>query len=347
MTRAYLAFTEKGFALAGTLAAALPGSVSRCGGDGVRLADWTAARFADCDALIFVGAVGIAVRAIAPHCRSKASDPAVVAVDECGHFAVPLLSGHLGGANDLARALAAVCGAVPVITTATDANGIFAVDEWAKRQNCAVPEPERIKHVSGPLLDGRVVPYWSEFPVAGEPPAGLCPADTQETAGFALTVCPAGQGLHLIPRIGVLGIGCRRGTPAEQLEEAFASFCGRNRLSALCITAAASIDLKQDEPGLLAFCRGRGWPVTFFLRRAAAAGARAVHGLRLCPERHRRGQCLRAGSGAGFRRDHPHSQTGGRRRDLRAGAPPLCPGLEVAECLKYSWWVSAPVTRSS
>lgn len=264
MTRAYLAFTEKGFALAGTLAAALPGSVSRCGGDGVRLADWTAARFADCDALIFVGAVGIAVRAIAPHCRSKASDPAVVAVDECGHFAVPLLSGHLGGANDLARALAAVCGAVPVITTATDANGIFAVDEWAKRQNCAVLELERIKHVSGPLLDGRAVPYWSEFPVAGEPPAGLCPADTQETAGFALTVCPAGQGLHLIPRIGVLGIGCRRGTPAEQLEEAFASFCGRNRLSALCITAAASIDLKQDEPGLLAFCRGRGWPVTFF-----------------------------------------------------------------------------------
>lgn len=264
MTRAYLAFTEKGFALAGTLAAALSGSVSRCGGDGVRLADWTAARFADCDALIFVGAVGIAVRAIAPHCRSKASDPAVVAVDECGHFAVPLLSGHLGGANDLARALAAVCGAVPVITTATDANGIFAVDEWAKRQNCAVLEPERIKHVSGPLLDGRAVPYWSEFPVAGEPPAGLCPADTQETAGFALTVCPAGQGLHLIPRIGVLGIGCRRGTPAEQLEEAFASFCGRNRLSALCITAAASIDLKQDEPGLLAFCRGRGWPVTFF-----------------------------------------------------------------------------------
>ena len=134
MTRAYLAFTEKGLALAQKLAAAYPGSVARCGRDGVRLADWTAAQFAGQEALIFVGAVGIAVRAIAPHCRSKATDPAVVAVDECGHFAVPLLSGHLGGANDLAQALAAVCGAVPVITTATDANGIFAVDEWAKHQ---------------------------------------------------------------------------------------------------------------------------------------------------------------------------------------------------------------------
>ena len=103
-----------------------------------------ARQFAGSDALVFVGAVGIAVRAIAPHCQSKAQDPAVVVLDECGRFAVPILSGHLGGANDLARALAAVCGAVPVITTATDANGLFAVDEWAKAQGCAALEPERI-----------------------------------------------------------------------------------------------------------------------------------------------------------------------------------------------------------
>ncbi len=101
------------------------------------------------DALIFVGAAGIAVRAIAPHCKSRPADPAVVVVERCGRFAVPRSAGHLGGANDLARAIAAVCGAVPVITTATDAHGIFAVDEWAKHQNCMVLEPERIKLVSG------------------------------------------------------------------------------------------------------------------------------------------------------------------------------------------------------
>ena len=138
MSRAYLAFTEKGMALAHRLARALPGSVSRCGAGGVRLAEWTSTQFAQADALIFVGAVGIAVRAIAPHCKSKATDPAVVVLDECGRFAVPLLSGHLGGANALARALAEACGAIPVITTATDANGVFAVDEWAKAQGCAV-----------------------------------------------------------------------------------------------------------------------------------------------------------------------------------------------------------------
>ena len=157
MTRAYLAFTDTGLALARRLADALPGSVDRCGSGGVSLAGWTALQFAQSDALVFVGAVGIAVRAIAPHCRSKASDPAVVVLDECGRFAVPVLSGHLGGANDLARALAAVCGAVPVITTATDAHGIFAVDEWAKHQNCTVLEAERIKHVSSKLLAGQSV----------------------------------------------------------------------------------------------------------------------------------------------------------------------------------------------
>ena len=157
MNCAYLAFTAKGLALAQQLAQTCPGSVSRCGLGGVTLAEWTAQQFAAADALVFVGAAGIAVRAIAPHCQSKATDPAVVVLDECGRFAVPLLSGHLGGANDLARRLAAACGAVPVITTATDANGLFAVDEWAKKQNCAVWETPRIKLVSGALLAGKTV----------------------------------------------------------------------------------------------------------------------------------------------------------------------------------------------
>ena len=264
MTQAYLAFTDTGLALAHRLAQALPGSVTRCGKDGPSITEWTAAEFVRSDALIFVGAVGIAVRAIAPHCRSKAADPAVVVLDECGRFAVPILSGHLGGANDLARALAAVCGAVPVITTATDAHGIFAVDEWAKHQNCTVLEPQRIKLVSAKLLAGSPAAFWAEFPVTGQLPAGVIGAQTQNEADFALTLFPAGNALHLVPRIGVLGIGCKRGTPAGTLESAFAAFCSQHSLAPQCITAAASIDLKADEPGLLAFCAAHGWPVQFY-----------------------------------------------------------------------------------
>ena len=264
MTRAYLAFTEKGLALAHRLAVSLPGPVSRCGHGGPSLAEWTADQFAQSDALIFVGAVGIAVRAIAPHCRSKATDPAVVVVDECGQFAIPILSGHLGGANDLARSLAACCSAVPVITTATDANGLFAVDEWAKRQSCHVLEPERIKAVSGKLLAGASVSFWSDVPLPASAPSGVVPASTMEEADFALTLFPAGKALHLIPRIGVLGIGCRRGTTAEQLEAAFSAFCAAHALAPQGIISAASIDLKQNEAGLLAFCAQHGWPIRFF-----------------------------------------------------------------------------------
>lgn len=270
MTRAYLAFTEKGLALAHRLAEVLPGSVTRCGHGGPSLAEWTAAEFVRADALIFVGAVGIAVRAIAPHCRSKTTDPAVVAIDECAHFAVSLLSGHLGGANDLARALAAVCGAVPVITTATDANGIFAVDAWARHQNCRVLEAPRIKNISGKLLAGEPATFWSEFSIQGMPPAGVTASQTPQGAEVILALCPssAGTALHLVPHIGVLGIGCKRGTPEAQLEEAFAAFCAKYGLAPQSIAAAASIDLKQNEPGLLAFCAQHGWPVQFYSAEA-------------------------------------------------------------------------------
>lgn len=266
MTCAYLAFTSKGLALARKLAAAQPGAVARCGENGVTLANWTAAQFAQSDALVFVGAVGIAVRAIAPHCRSKATDPAVVVLDECGRFAIPLLSGHLGGANDLARRLAKACGAVPVITTATDANGVFAVDEWAKHQHCLVAEPARIKKVSGALLAGRTVRFASDWPIQGTPPAGVEPAGDAAQASFALTITPTmtPNALHIIPRIAVLGIGCKRGTPANKLADAFAAFCAETKLAPQSIAAAASIDLKKDELGLAEFGQKQGWPVTFY-----------------------------------------------------------------------------------
>ena len=264
MSRAYLAFTDRGMALAERLAEALPGSVNRCGKGGVSLAEWTVQQFAESDALIFVGAAGIAVRAIAPCCRSKAEDPAVVVLDERGQFAIPLLSGHLGGANALARRLAAVCGAIPVITTATDVNGVFAVDEWAVRQGCTVREVERIKRVSGKLLAGGTAAYWSDVPVAGALPAGIAAAQTQKEADFALTLFPRGDALHLVPEIGILGIGCRRGTTAEQLEAVFSEFCAGSGLAPEGICGAASIDLKQDEDGLRQFCETRGWNIRFY-----------------------------------------------------------------------------------
>lgn len=269
---AYLSFTDRGDALAERLRAALGGTASCTRRmEGFSLPQWTAEAFETFDALVFVGAVGIAARAVAPFLKSKAKDPAVVAVDECGRFAVPVVSGHLGGANDLARAIAKICGAVAVITTATDANGLFAVDEWAKRQNCAVTDPHGIKAVSAKILAGQTVRVRSEWPIAGEYPEGVALTDGPDW-DVRVDVRRHEGGLCLAPKALVLGVGCRKGTPREALETAFRALCGEQNLWPEAVCAAATIDLKAEEAGLVDFCAGHGWPLTCYsaeeLRRA-------------------------------------------------------------------------------
>ena len=108
--------------------------------------------FSSSDALIFVGACGIAVREIAPYVRDKRTDPAVVCIDERARFAISLLSGHIGGANALTAELAEALGATPVITTATDVNGRFSVDAWAAQNGwtiCGLQRPSPPRFWSG------------------------------------------------------------------------------------------------------------------------------------------------------------------------------------------------------
>ena len=260
MKLAYLSFTEKGRQLAGRLAAALGGTAQRCGAS-CSLEAWTAAHFSKSDGLVYVGAAGIAVRAIAPHLKSKTTDPAVVVVDECARYAIPILSGHLGGANDLARAIGRVCGAIPVLTTATDVNSVFAVDEWAKRQNCLVLNPERIKTVSAKLLAGGTVTVQSSWPIAGQPPWNVCQTEDRG-ADVLLDIHPGtGEKLHLVPRIAVLGVGCKKNVSFQMLEAALAAFLERTGVCEQAISAVASIDLKKNEPGLLDLCAAHGWPL--------------------------------------------------------------------------------------
>ena len=260
----YLSFSDKGEALASRLAETLGGEASRCNRPRA-LAQWTRTAFAQAQGMVFVGAAGIAVRAIAPLLKSKTEDPAVVVVDECGHFAIPILSGHLGGANDLARAIAGACGATPVLTTATDANGLFAVDEWAKRQNCKVINPGRIKLVSSAVLSGQTVKVFCPWPIKGDCPPGVALADSETDCAVQLDVRASGQKcLQLVPGILTLGIGCRKGTSQDALEQAFVRLLAKSGVHGSAVCAAASVDLKREEPGLLAFCEHHGWPCRFY-----------------------------------------------------------------------------------
>ena len=290
MKVAFIAFTRRGYETMQNLAVNMALNSPRIGDEFTltttkRLADevgldsfddlgvWTGERFADSDALVFIGATGIAVRAIAPHVRDKFSDPAVVSVDEAGQFAVPLLSGHVGGANDLAREVAAAIGARAVVSTATDVNGLFAVDEWARKQGLALVERQIAKEVSACLLDGGTVGFASDIAVEGALPSGVeeGPHELGIKVGLDTADCPFAHTLHLVPRVVTVGVGCKRGTDAAALETFVRGALANARISPAAVARVASIDVKRDEEAVLALARALGCDPVFYSAEQLAA----------------------------------------------------------------------------
>ncbi|MFA6807783.1 MAG: cobalt-precorrin 5A hydrolase [Eubacteriales bacterium] len=227
----------------------------------------TAQAFARCSALIFIGSSGIAVRKIAPFIKDKASDPAVICIDEKGEFVIPLLSGHIGGANSLARVIAEWLGACPVITTATDVNGLFAVDEWAKKNNMYICDLKTVKRISADLLNDTPIGLYSDFELQGElPPNVLLNSDCE--SGIAITLeeqkKPFATTLKLIPKIICLGIGCKKDVSCERIEELVLDILENKRISINSISDIATIDLKKDEKGLLDLAEKYSIPLSFY-----------------------------------------------------------------------------------
>ena len=240
------------------------------GPEGMKARDFAAEYFPKADALIFIGAAGIAVRSIAPFVASKLSDPAVLALDDQGKFVISLLSGHVGGANDLANRIAGLIGAVPVVTTATDGHGVFAIDSWAAKQGFFIMNPEKIKAVSGKLLDGKPVGFASPFPVLETLPKGFVRAEKNPDVAVDVR-CPETDCLWIVPPFLTLGVGCRKNTPEEAIEAAFQKLLAKKGFSEKAFQQVCSIDLKAEEPGLLAFCKAHNLPfVTYSAQELAA-----------------------------------------------------------------------------
>lgn len=211
--------------------------------------------FAERTGLVFIGASGIAVRLIAPFLQSKESDPPVLVIDEKGNYVISLLSGHLGGANALAEMIGKEIGAQPVITTATDVNGIFSVDDWCRKAGCAVAELSIAKRVSAALLKGEPIGFSSDFPSTSLPeglyqdafPLGIAVSLDDKVQPFPTT-------LHVVPKILSIGVGCRKGTDAAVFERFLLDLLCTHHLSLLSIKCVASLDLKKNEPCILEFC---------------------------------------------------------------------------------------------
>lgn len=219
------------------------------------LSQWTGRMFAEKRAVIFVSATGIAVRAIAPWIRDKMTDPPVVTVDEGAQFVIPLLSGHVGGANELARHIADWLEAVPVITTATDVNGKFAVDLFASAYHMTITDRKEAKNISAAVLEGKQIGVFSDLPIKKLPDGFVMDRWCEEN--ICITVkdpsFPEKKAsyLRLVPRAVVLGVGCRRGTDPEFMKEKVFAFLKEHGIDPTAVKAIASVDVKQDEPAVL------------------------------------------------------------------------------------------------
>ena len=219
------------------------------------LSQWTGKMFAEKRAMIFVSATGIAVRAIAPWIRDKMTDPPVVTVDEGAQFVIPLLSGHVGGANELARHIADWLEAVPVITTATDVNGKFAVDLFASAYHMTIIDRKEAKNISAAVLEGKQIGVFSDLPIKKLPDGFVMDRWCEEN--ICITVkdpsFPEKKAsyLRLVPRAVVLGVGCRRGTDPEFMKENVFALLKEHGIDPAAVKAIASVDVKQDEPAVL------------------------------------------------------------------------------------------------
>lgn len=278
------------------------------------LTEWTGEQMKKRRSLLFIGACGIVVRAIAPFLTDKLNDVPVLVMDEQGRFVIPVLAGHVGGANKLAVSLAERMGSTPVITTATDLNHCFAVDLFARRNALHIVNKDGIAKVSSRILAGEEVTMAVEeghlqegeagstggrkVPREGNVPEGIrivpcsaelhtdvpvmptevsedvpaVSAESTEDAPVAFTessaeipnitespvdvlVAPAsyGQGrlLTLRPKEYVIGIGCKRGKAAEQINQFVNRVLKESGISMEQVAAFVSIDRKKDEEGIL------------------------------------------------------------------------------------------------
>lgn len=237
------------------------------------LSEWTGQQFAACDGLIFIGAAGIAVRLIAPYLKDKLTDPAVIVVDEAGQFAISLLSGHVGGANRLTEWTAEILNAVPVVTTSSDVRGRTAIDVWAAEHGLVLTDRILAKEIAAAILEGETIGYFSDYPIP-QPEGTGYEADVVHRLNVWVTCRrqeAPGIFLRLIPKMLVLGIGCRRGTPGDAIKAAVNSVMAEHHLDICGVSEIASIDLKKDEAGLLETAAGLGIPFSTYSSEELAA----------------------------------------------------------------------------
>ena len=239
--------------------------------------------FQEYDGIVLIMALGIVVRTIAPLIQDKKYDPGIVVVDVTGKFSISLLSGHLGGANQLARDVTDIIGSIPVITTGTDVTGTIAPDMIAKELKADLEPFDLLKKVSSaivdgdkvlvinpekipvPSLEGTMKPHillsdtWPEI----VPPSRAAVIITSRTDKRDL---PLPVHVFIRPRVLTVGMGCNRGTSFDEVHTLLTETFSAHNLSLSSIRAFGTIELKSDEEGFLQLSRALDRPMITFSR---------------------------------------------------------------------------------
>lgn len=217
------------------------------------VSDWAKTFFQKGNALIFIGAAGIAVRSIASFVKNKTSDPAVLVMDEKGKFVIPILSGHIGGANELARKISALIGATAVITTASDCNNLPAIDEFAAKNNFSINDMKLAKDFTARMLE-------NENPLAAD---GM-PEKKEKPLGFTISVYIKNDILSLIPKCVVLGIGCKKGKSSEELRDFVFKTLKTYKIDIRSLVQISSVYQKKDEKAIIELSESLKLPFVTF-----------------------------------------------------------------------------------
>lgn len=265
VTPAIIIFTTAAGPTAARIAEATGGRVHACGPEGEGASTLLPRLFRDGVPIIGVCAAGILVRLLAPHLGDKHVEPPVLAVSSDGQHVVPLLGGH-HGANALSRQIAEALGGTAAPTTASDARFSRGLDE--PPHGFIISDPARAKSTMADILNGGEINLAGGAPWIAE--AGY-PISNSGSVPITIATAPAGPELTYHPRVLIAGVGCERGTPAEEIIALVEKTLAQNNLAPQSLAAIATIDLKADEAGLNAAAAHFNVPLRLFTAEQLSA----------------------------------------------------------------------------
>lgn len=228
------------------------------------IGDYVESIWDEVDAIVYFCALGIVVRTISKCVSHKSTDPAVICMDESGKYCISVLSGHIGGANEIVRKLSALTGAIEVITTASDLRGEWAVDEFAAYNNLVITDFEMCKNISASILGHNCIGLHSDFRITGCPPQKIVFGENEIKTDYQINISIRNidkkNTLNLIPKCLVIGIGCKKNTSAQKISDAITFCLTKEGIDIRSVCEIASIDIKRNEVGIIETAKNIGVP---------------------------------------------------------------------------------------